>query len=130
MNSHWLDQHNRTASTRLISGNYLYAADINPAEIFYITRQSKIQNLWIRKPKTKNVWVCNLEKKKEFFKNLDEYIAKLHPKIIVINDRATLGFIIGQQIPSMDLCRSSVYRYKNILCVVIQTVTSANRPIV
>ena len=126
----WLHQQNQSANQRFILENYLNAADINPAEIFYITLHSKIQNLWIRKSKTKNVWVCNQEKKKEFFKNLDEYITKLHPKIIVINDRATLGFLLGQQIPSIDLCRSSVYRYKNIPCVVIQTVTAANRPIV
>lgn len=126
----WLHQQNFSATSRYLTENYIKAAGINPAEISYISMHNKVNNLWFRKPGTKNKWICNFEKKAAFHKCLSDYVEIFEPKIIVVNDRASLGFILNQEFPSIDNCRGSVYRYKNIPVIIIQTTTEKNRPIV
>ncbi len=126
----WL--HGRTYSSghRFLVEAYMKAADIDTTQVLYMSLHNKIKNLWTRKEKTKNKWICNPLKKTECLNELDNYIKMFKPSLLVINDAATLGFITNQETPSMHNSRSSVYSYKGIPAIVINTLGKKNQPLV
>ena len=91
----WLHEANFSSKQRSLLELYLTKSGIDPANIFFVSIHSKVQNLWIRKAKTKNKWICNPEKGNDFFKALDYYIDMVKCDIIIINDAATLIIIIS-----------------------------------
>ncbi|MCK5504039.1 MAG: hypothetical protein KAJ10_02695, partial [Thermodesulfovibrionia bacterium] len=73
----------------------------------------------IKQSKTKYTW--DKGKAPIFKNNLDLLIQQHNPKVIVINDRATLGYITDKYM-SLALCRGGVYMYKGIPCIVVDLV--------
>ena len=121
----WLHEAHFSGKQRSLLELYLNKSGIDPANIFFVSIHSKVQNLWVRKAKTKNKWICNSEKGNDFFKALDYYIDMVKCDLIIINDAATLGFITGYI--SLDLCRGSIYKYNNIPCPVVDRVTKVHQ---
>ena len=119
----WLHSPKFSGAQRSMLENYMRKADVNPANAFFLSMHMRVQNMWIKKGKTKNKFICNPTKKEEFFNALDGYIDKINPKVIVVNDVATLGFVTGYT--SLDLCRGSVYGYRGVPVIVIDDVLKA-----
>lgn len=121
----WLHEANFSGKQRGLLELYLRRSKLDPANIFFVSIHSKIPNMWMRKAKTKNTWICNPEKIGEFFKSLDYYIQMTKCDMIVINDGATLGFITDSY-TSLDLCRGSTYWYNKIPCMVVDRVNKVH----
>lgn len=122
----WLTAKNFSGKQRSLLTLHLHKAKIDPAQIFYVCMHNKIASLWIRKPGTKQTWICNEEKSNEFDNVLAEYIEKIEPSIIVISDEASLGFITKRH-TSLDLCNGSVYSFGNVPCLVIDRITKVKQ---
>jgi len=120
----WLHEAHFSGKQRSLLELYLDKSGIAPANIFFVSIHSKVERLWIRKAKTKNKWICNIDKQVDFFDILNYYINMVKCDMIVINDTATLGFITGYT--SLDLCRGSVYRYNNIPCPVVDRINKVH----
>ncbi len=90
------------------------------AQIAFHSIEQYVPGMYVKKAKTKNKWIINEAKRSAFFTRLDFYIKNVRPKIIVINDVPTLEFITGYN--SLDLCRGSVYMYKDIPCIVVDDI--------
>ncbi len=120
----WLHEANFSGKQRGLLELYLRKSKIDPADIFFVSIHTKIDKLWIRKPKTKNTWICNPEKEGVFHSTLEYYIKMTKCDLIVINDNASLGFMTGYT--SLDLCRGSVYRYNDIPCPVVDRITKVH----
>lgn len=96
----------------------LQKTGIPDAEVFFASPHTRVPNLWIKKPGTKSKWLANPLQKDKFFAVLDELIAQISPKVIVINDEAALNYITNKPY-SLDLCHGSVYfLYNKIPCIV------------
>jgi len=114
----WLHDAKFSGAQRNLLEKYMHKTDLNPADIFFVSIHHKVPNMWMRKAKTQNKWICNPEKEREFFKSLDYYAKTTKCTLIVVNDAATLGFITGTY-TSLDLCRGSHYYYNNIPVIVV-----------
>ena len=73
------------------------------------------QHCLIKKTKNKYTW-----NQKEY-PNFEAKVAKFNPDFIIVNDKAALGFITQEYI-SLANCRSSIYHFKDIPCLVMDDV--------
>lgn len=115
----WLTKKNFSVVQQSMIKRFADKCGIQSASIFFGNIHQKIPDLWIKKKGTKNKWICNEDKRKDFFDNLNNYINNIKPGIIVVNDEATLGFITRAGYTSLALCRGSVYYYNNIPVLVL-----------
>lgn len=113
----WLHEKNFSGAQRHMLEKYMQKIGLNPADIFFVSIHHKVPNMWMRKAKTKNTWICNPEKESIFHETLDYYLKATKCTLIVINDAATLGFIT-ENYTSLDLCRGSFYNYRDIPAIV------------
>lgn len=113
----WLTNPSFSSKTQYSTTKYFHKAGINPATVFFTSLHKRIANMWVNKGKSK-VMTWNIELNNRVLQEVDKLIETMKPKIIVIQDRATLGYITGKY-SSLDLCQGSVYDYRGIPCLVI-----------
>lgn len=90
-------------------------ARITPAQVRYLSIHARVKDMWTRKG-TKS-WKWNEAKKPEVHAALRHYISLFKPKLIVVNDAATVGFIAG--LTSLELTRGSVYFFDGVPIIVV-----------
>lgn len=102
--------------------NYMRAVNISPTDVFYASMHHYVTDFKKRRGKTK--YVANPDKWKEFYEKLDWLVAKVKPKLIVVNDGITLS-MFNKPSPhkdgntSLKKCRGSVYFYKGMPVIVL-----------
>lgn len=92
--------------------------------IFYMSVVTRVPQLWQQKGKTKRI--VNPLRLKMLERVVDEYIEKIKPKLIVVNDNAVLYLITKSERP-IATCRGSVYFYKGVPAIVVDDLLKAFR---
>lgn len=115
----WLQSATATERGRFATEQFLRNADINPAHIIYVNicNRNKNYSRTIKRGE-KYIKLANREYANQFQKDVDEYIARVQPSMIVVNDNVSLGHLVGQD--SINLCRGSVYEYKKLPLFVLE----------
>lgn len=92
--------------------------------IFYMSVVNRVPKLWLQKGKKKRI--VNPDRLKMLERITDEYIAKIKPKLLIINDNAILYLITKSERP-IATCRGSVYFYKGLPAIVVDDLLKAFR---
>lgn len=113
----WLSPPNFTGGLRSLLNHHINASPVSITDIYF----SSITAGMI-KQKSKTVIDFDRSKSSSFFSSLNQLLAHVQPKAIVVNDKAALGFITNKY-TSLALCRGGVYMYKfndiEIPCIVV-----------
>jgi DNA polymerase I-like protein with 3'-5' exonuclease and polymerase domains len=139
----WFTEKNFSQAQRVLCENFCRKIKLDPAMIFFVALGNGVPEMWQKKGQTK--WCCNTDPDvaRKVFKFVDGYIQTIKPTMIVVSDRGTLGFLTGklgettvrkkkvfqfnEGYTSLDLCRGSVYRYKELPVLVIDTPASVHK---
>lgn len=96
-----------------ITVNKHYNGPITPK-----TMSTFVPNLRIKKEGTKNTYILNPVAAAKARRVLRDTITKLKPKIIVIQDLATLWVVAGSDKYTLDQCRGSIYFFEGTPCII------------
>lgn len=97
-------------------GLYLKGARISRTGVFFGTIHKRVPGVWVKKGKTK--WMVDPDKASAVRQCIRGYIMQLNPKVIVLNDTATLHYIAGKPY-SLEVARGSIFYFDGVPCLVI-----------
>jgi len=122
----WLHSRAFNAKQKQILNGYMRRAQLLSYTTYFMTLHNNVPNLWVKEKKKdggdkKDTWCANPDKIAEATATLDRMILATSPKLIVVNDCATLE-VITKDYNSLALCRGSVYIYKDIPCIVVDDI--------
>lgn len=106
-----------TSNTQFRVGGLLKQVGLQLTDVFFSHLYRDNPNPFMRRNRK---MVLNDVGKSKAKKNLNGLIENLKPKLIIVNDIAALEIVSGGQ-TSLDLTRGSVYFYKGLPCIVLNS---------
>ena len=120
----WFHTSKFTSGYRFKLEEFAKTVELSGADFFYICIERAVRDLWLQK--TAKTKVPRPEKKAEVLATVRDYIKKIRPKIIVINDPLMLEYLTPARTTSLSLTRGSVYQFDGLPCIVFDDIQKVN----